>query len=115
MKKIALSILLSFGLATAASATEGKDLYLVYCTQCHGITGDGNGVNAPHMAVQPRNHTDASEMGTRTDEDLFKVIKGGGKAINKSVLMPAWDGNLDDSQITALVEHLRSLCCRAPK
>lgn len=98
------------GLA-AARDDEGAALYRAYCTQCHGVEGDGNGINAPHMAVQPRDHTDPSEMGTRTDEDLFKVIKHGGKAINKSVLMPAWSGNLNDEEIRALVTHLRSLCC----
>ncbi len=105
-------ILFLLAVAGTCAADEGSVLYRVYCTQCHGIEGDGNGINAPHMAVQPRDHTDPSEMATRTDEDLFKVIKHGGKAINKSVLMPAWGGNLSDEQIHALVAHLRDLCCQ---
>jgi cytochrome c oxidase cbb3-type subunit 3 len=94
-----------------ADAKRGAALYQVYCTQCHGVNGDGKGVNAAHMAFMPRDHTDAKEMSARTDEELFKVVKLGGKSINKSVLMPAWGRNLGDDDIRALVAHLRRLCC----
>ena len=98
--------------AAAAPADSGADLYKTYCTQCHGIEGTGNGINASHMAVQPRNHTDRTEMAARTDDELFKVIELGGKSINKSVLMPAWGHNLNEAQIHLLVGHLRTLCCK---
>ncbi len=98
--------------AAAAPADTGPDLYRAYCSQCHGVEATGNGINAPHMSVQPRDHTDPREMGARTDDELFKVIKLGGKSINKSVLMPAWGHNLSDAQIQLLVEHLRALCCQ---
>lgn len=91
---------------------EGKELYQIYCTQCHGVNGNGKGINIPDMSVLPRDHTDTSEMSARTDAELTKAIKHGGKAVNKSVLMPAWEGNLNDSQISALVFHLRELCCK---
>lgn len=95
------------------SAAEGKTLYRIYCTQCHGIEGDGYGINVEDMEVLPRDHTDAKEMLTRTDQDLFKAIKHGGKAIDKSVLMPNWDANFSDEQIMSLVRYLRSVCCNA--
>ncbi|HCH23157.1 MAG TPA: cytochrome C class I [Oceanospirillaceae bacterium] len=95
-----------------ASETElGRDLYDVYCAQCHGIEGDGYGINTLDMEVLPKDHTDTAEMMTRTDEDLFKAIKFGGKAVSKSVLMPNWDANLNDDEIWALVNYLRTLCC----
>lgn len=94
-------------------AARGATLYGVYCTQCHGLEGDGRGINTRDMAVQPRDHTDTGEMSARTDDDLFKAIQGGGKAVNKSVLMPAWGGNLSEEDIRALVAHLRALCCTA--
>ncbi len=96
----------------AAASDTGADLYRAYCSQCHGVDGTGNGINASHMAVQPRNHTDRGEMSARTDEELVKVIRLGGKSINKSVLMPAWGHNLSDAQINLLVDHLRTLCCK---
>lgn len=110
---LAACLLVSGGAALAeGDARRGEALYQVYCTQCHGLKGSGGGLNAAHMTVMPRDHTDAGEMSARTDEELFKVIKHGGKSINKSVLMPSWGGNLGDEDIHALVAHLRNLCCR---
>jgi len=97
--------------ADPAEVETGKTLYRIYCTQCHGLEGDGYGINVADMEVLPRDHTDSKEMMTRTDQDLFKAIKHGGKAVDKSVLMPNWDGNLSDRQITALVRYLRAVCC----
>lgn len=114
MRFCVMTALLMLSVASAqgeALSGDAKILYQTYCTQCHGIAANGNGINAPSMSVQPRDHTDPVEMGTRTDEELFKVIKHGGKSINKSVLMPAWGDNLDDEQIHTLVRYLRTLCC----
>jgi mono/diheme cytochrome c family protein len=95
------------------SAESGADIYKTYCWQCHGKGGDGMGINVRDMSVQPRNHTFAKEMASRSDEDLFKAIKEGGQAISKSVLMPPWGGNLSDDEIHSLVGYLRDLCqCR---
>lgn len=112
---IILTGLASFHLSYAdgdGNATEGKKLYQIYCTQCHGVSGNGKGINIADMAVLPRDHTDTNEMSTRTDADLIKAIKHGGKSINKSVLMPAWESNLSDKQIADLVAYLRELCCK---
>ncbi|KAF0191231.1 MAG: cytochrome C class I [Gammaproteobacteria bacterium] len=97
--------------AAAASATEKpEDNYRTYCVQCHGLQGDGKGINVRDMSVQPRDHTDAKEMAARSDEDLFKAIKEGGVAINKSMLMPGWADVLSDEEIRGLVAYLRELC-----
>jgi len=95
-----------------AEGDRADTLYTIYCTQCHGVNGNGKGINAATMSVAPRDHTDTKEMSARTDEELFKVIQQGGKSINKSVLMPVWGGNLSDDDIHALVGHLRKLCCQ---
>lgn len=117
MKRLLLAVLGgSLASITGSSLADGdprhgEALYKVYCTQCHGLEGNGRGINTPDMAVLPRNHTDRGEMSARTDADLFKAIQGGGKAVNKSVLMPAWGENLDESDIHDLVAYLRELCC----
>ncbi len=105
---IMLGGLLASGQVSAAE--KARDLYRNYCWQCHGMSGNGNGVNVRDMSVQPRDHTDAREMSARSDEELFKAIKEGGQAISKSVLMPPWDGVLSDEEIHSLVEYLRQLC-----
>lgn len=98
--------------ASVASGVSGEALYQAYCSQCHGLHGDGFGVNSYDIDVAPRDHTDTAEMSARTDGDLFKAIKYGGKAVNKSPLMPNWDGNLSDDEISLIVKHLRRLCCQ---
>lgn len=98
-------------LSAAADDDRGRALYEAYCTQCHGVTGDGRGINAPHMSVVPRDHTNRSEMSGRSDADLARVVKGGGRAINQSILMPAWGAMLTDEDVEALVRHMRVLCC----
>jgi len=95
---------------TLASAESAKDNYRTYCMQCHGMNGDGLGVNIQDMSVQPRDHGDKKTMSTRTDDELFKAIKGGGLAISKSSLMPPWADTFTDSEIHDLVKHLRKLC-----
>ncbi len=85
--------------ALAESEPTGKQLYDTYCTQCHGIYGDGWGVNSRDIEVLPRDHTDSAEMSARSDQELFKAIKHGGQAVNKSILMPNWDANMSDAEI----------------
>lgn len=98
--------------AWCADAMTGKSLYQETCSQCHGLEGDGFGVNSYDMEIAPRDHTDKDEMSARTDEDLFKAIKFGGKAVNKSILMPPWEGVLSDDEIHLIIGHLRVLCCK---
>lgn len=119
MKRLLLVVsLLALGFIAQANAADpnaadhGAVLYKIYCTQCHGVHGTGNGLNTAQMSVEPRDHTDTKSMSSRTDAGLFKVIQHGGKSIDKSILMPVWDGNFTDDDIHALVGHLRELCCK---
>jgi cytochrome c oxidase cbb3-type subunit 3 len=95
----------------AADAEQGRLLYRDNCAQCHGLEGSGKGINAPHLEVAPRNHTDYEEMNARTNEELFKAISEGGQAVNKSVLMPNWGHTLSEEDINNLIAFLRKLCC----
>ena len=89
---------------------KAEDNYRTYCMQCHGLDGNGKGVNVRDMSVQPRDHTDAKAMSGRSDEQLFQVIKEGGPSVDKSVLMPPWGDTLNDEEIRDMVVHLRKLC-----
>lgn len=91
-------------------ATSAEDNYKQFCWQCHGMEANGLGLNIQDMSVQPRDHSSAKAMGGRTDEDIFKVIKEGGLAIDKSVLMPPWKDSMNDEEIHDLVKYLRKLC-----
>jgi cytochrome c oxidase cbb3-type subunit 3 len=101
-----LSLMASPALAEDQFAGIAK-IYDTYCAQCHGINRMGTGINSKVMSVQPRDHTDPKAMGDTSDEALFKAIKEGGLAVNKSILMPSWKGVLNDSQIKEMVAYLR--------
>lgn len=96
-----------------AWSASAKDNYRTYCAQCHGLMGNGQGVNIRDMSVQPRNHTDGEYMSQRSDADLAKTDREGGLAIDKSVLMPPWGDTLSPAEIRDMVQYLRTLChCR---
>jgi len=106
----ALWTLAALNPAPVSAADRAADNYRTYCVQCHGIDGNGQGINKRDMSVQPRDHTDAKAMSGRSDETIFKVIKEGGPSIDKSVLMPPWGDTFSDEEIRELVVHLRKLC-----
>lgn len=108
--KLILLLLLAVSSVQAQGKETPADNYKAYCIQCHGSGGTGKGVNARDMSVVPRDHTDAKSMSGRSDETLFKAIKEGGTAINKSILMPSWSATLSDEEIEDLVQYLRMLC-----
>jgi len=113
MKRNKSSLVLFILLAMFSSVAwpdNAEDNYKNFCWQCHGMTGNGMGLNVQDMSVQPRDHTSAKAMGGRSDADLFKVIKEGGLSIDKSVLMPPWGNSLSDEEIRDLVKYLRKLC-----
>ena len=117
---IAFSAAVAIGFMAQADMAYAKekaqDNYNLFCVQCHGSKGTGRGINAPALAVQPRNHTSAKDMGSLTDDSVFKAIKEGGVAVGKSTQMPPFGAALSDEEITDLVQHLRGMCkCEGKK
>ncbi len=110
---ILLILLPKFNAAAISNSEllDGRELYMYFCSQCHGLSGKGNGINfTSDMRIAPRDHTDAVFMSTRTDKQLEGVIKSGGASISKSAIMPAWEFTLSSQEINAIVAYLRKLC-----
>ena len=102
--------------ATDVSLVTEKthQIYQWYCAQCHGAEGHGDGFNAPHLVVPPRDHTKATYLETRSNQQLFEAIKLGGLAVGRAPCMPAWGYTIDDKTIWSLVGYIRDLCdCEA--
>ena len=98
-------------LADTPDSKGAEELYLRWCSQCHGLDGSGDGINStPDMAINPRDHTDSLFMTTRTNEQFEDVIRGGGASVAKSPLMPPWESTLTEEEIKVLVAYLRELC-----
>lgn len=95
---------------TAAQRESGKTLYLKYCSQCHGETGDGEGYAAPHLRPRPRNFT-TGKFKVRTTptgalpthQDLVNIIRRGMPYTS----MPAWP-DLSDQQVSDLAHFITS-------
>jgi nitric oxide reductase subunit C len=95
------------------SGTEKR--YATMCAPCHGVSGRGDGFNAPFLRASPTQHADSAYMSTRSDDSLYEGIAAGGYILNRSHEMPPFINRLTPEEISALVSYLRSLCgCQAP-
>jgi mono/diheme cytochrome c family protein len=112
----AVALGLAWAMAGAAQAQDAKQVFEFYCAQCHGVKGDGKGVNVTKdFATDPRDFTNKAEMEKRSDADIRAVIKDGGPAISKSPLMPPWGNTLAAAEVDALLGYIRKLCnCKGP-
>jgi mono/diheme cytochrome c family protein len=93
---------------TEAQRESGKNLYLKYCSQCHGEKGDGEGYAAPHLRPRPRDLTTAKfKVRTTptgalpTHEDLVNIIRRGMPYTS----MPAWP-TLSDQEVSDLAHFI---------
>ncbi len=102
---------------------RGHDLYVHYCSDCHGESGKQNeGFNWSFMPdPKPKDLSNKSEMGTFKDEELFNTIsrdmldtsEEGGDEIGDDDFavptMPTFKYTLSEEEIWAIVGHVRTL------
>ena len=88
--------------------TKGEVLYARYCSFCHGDTAAGDGLNAYSIPVKPRDFNDQATMAQVTDEELVRVIQGGGPSLGLSNYMPAFAHTLSAVQVEYLVGFIRT-------
>jgi len=93
---------------TEAQRESGKNLYLKYCSQCHGEKGDGEGYATPHVYPRPRDFTQgkfkvrSTPTGALpTHQDLVNIIRRGMPYTS----MPGWP-SLSDQQVRDLAYFL---------
>jgi cytochrome c oxidase cbb3-type subunit III len=87
---------------------QGKQLFEQYCVVCHGQSGEGDGFNAYNLNPRPHSLSDSTYMRTLTRETLSETISFGGKSVNKSVLMPAYQNTLSKTQLSNVVEYIET-------
>jgi len=86
---------------------QGKQLYIKYCSVCHGQEGEGDGFNAFNLDPKPRDFTDSTYMNSLSGERLIETITEGGRGVNRSPLMPSWNGRLSGMEIEYIVSYIR--------
>ncbi|MBI3628053.1 MAG: cytochrome c [Candidatus Rokubacteria bacterium] len=88
-------------------AALGERVYYRYCVDCHGRDGRGSW-RAALFLIRPGDLTDAARLGQDSDAYLRELIKQGGAPLGMPG-MPGFGMHLDDRQIAAVVEYVRSL------
>ncbi|MEO5896605.1 MAG: c-type cytochrome [Vicinamibacterales bacterium] len=95
-------------LGTDAQRESGKQLYLKFCSQCHGEKGDGEGYATPHLYPKPRNFTTGkykirtTPNGTLpSHQDVVNIIRRGMPYTS----MPAWP-SLTDQEVSDLAHFI---------
>jgi mono/diheme cytochrome c family protein len=89
--------------------THGKELFVRYCSGCHGEDGRGE---AKTFRPSVANLSVKELMDKVTDDYLFAVIKDGGVSVGKNAAMPAWKSQLGDQEIWDIVGFVRTLARR---
>lgn len=84
---------------------RGEVVYKINCILCHGVRGDGNGRAAKMYKQRPSNLIKS----TTSDDYKTSITKLGGKAVNASAEMPAWNAVLSDKEISDVVIYMKTL------
>ena len=92
---------------SSARADDGKALFEKNCQACHGTSGKGDGPAGKMLKPPPGDL--ATVLKGKSDADIAKVIKEGGKAVGKSASMPAYGSRMSDAQIQDVVQYIKSL------
>jgi hypothetical protein len=69
-------------------SNEASKVFRDRCASCHGLNGKGDGPTSGILNPKPRDYGREDWQKSVTDDDIRKVIIGGGPAVHKSPLMP---------------------------
>lgn len=84
---------------------RGEVVYKTNCILCHGLKADGKGRAAKLFDPPPADLTRSD----KNDEYKTMIIRLGGKAMGRSEVMPSWESQLSQQEITDLVKYLKSI------
>ena len=92
---------------TEPTLKAARMIYVDECAQCHGEYGKGDGPDAMKHSPAPADLTDAQQMNTVTDGEIFYQISQGRKP------MPSFKKRLTEDQRWGLVLFVRSFSQQA--
>lgn len=108
------TILLGADEGRQARLVRGAELYRYYCQQCHGVTGDGNGLAAPFLDPKPRDYRKGIFKFTSTGygnkprvDDLIETVRRGVTGTS----MPSFD-RFSQRDLEAVVDYVLALTHR---
>jgi cbb3-type cytochrome c oxidase subunit III len=89
----------SLAFRAAVLSADGAAIFKKNCMMCHGADGKG------FSTLKTPNFTDPKWQSSTKDKEMREVIKNG----KKGTAMPAFDGQLNDEEISAVIAYVRSL------
>lgn len=95
------------GFKLKGDATAGKELFSKHCALCHG--GSGNGRGLIKYDPPPRDLTDGKLMTGKSDWEVYRVVRDGGKPWGLSPSMLGWGAQLNEQQLHDVTAFVRSL------
>lgn len=97
-------------LGSEAQRAHGKEVYDKWCGQCHGDTGDGQGIATPFLLPEPRDFTSGKYKFRSTlfgflptEADLERSIRDGLPGTG----MPGFP-ELSDGEVTDVIHYLKT-------
>jgi high-affinity iron transporter len=94
-------------LASADAVRRGGALFHQYCTLCHGVRGDGHGLQSEGLTPPPRDLTDPNWRQGTSPRHVFFAIREG----VRGTAMPSWK-SLSESDGWDLTAYVLSLSSR---
>ena len=95
--------------AEKQSMTQAKKLYEMDCALCHGSSGNGKTDVAKDMQLVLDDWTDPKVLASKTDQQLFDVIRKG-----KDKMPPEGEGRAKDNDVKNIIAYIRSLSKTQP-
>ncbi len=88
-----------------ASITKGKDIFINFCSGCHGLRADGKGPQSYSLDPRPQNLRNPQFVKHLSDRRIFFSISGG----VRGTAMPAFELMLHEDQRWDAINYVRSL------
>jgi mono/diheme cytochrome c family protein len=89
---------------TAETLAKAKGLYAIDCAMCHGDNGNGQTDLAKSMSLTMVDFTNGKAMSTKTDGDLFDIIRNG-----KDKMPPESSGRASDTMVWNIIVYIRKM------
>jgi high-affinity iron transporter len=92
-------------LTSAATIGRAVPLYRKDCALCHGLSGQGDGLQARFLDPKPRDLVDPTWRASTSPRHVYFAIREG----VHTTAMPAWKGTLTERQSWDLAGYVLSL------
>ena len=86
---------------------EGKRIFYQQCVWCHADSTPAGPSNRSNISPDPPLMNDGTILNGKSDPSLHKVIALGGRAVNKSAMMPPYGASLTEGEIDDVIGYMR--------